>query len=60
MQAQSDIFLGWSQGREGRQFYIRQLRDWKGSVEVEGSPNQLEFFSRLCGRTSPGDTPGPC
>ncbi len=52
VQAQSDIFLGWSEGRVSRQFYIRQLRDWKGSVEVEGStPNQVEFYARLCGRT---------
>jgi uncharacterized protein (DUF2252 family) len=51
-QAQSDIFLGWSEGRESRQFYIRQLRDWKGSVETEGAtPNQVEFYARLCGRT---------
>ncbi|MGV1037631.1 MAG: DUF2252 domain-containing protein [Candidatus Nanopelagicales bacterium] len=51
-QAQSDIFLGWTQGREGRQFYVRQLRDWKGSVEVEGAtPEQLSFYATLCGRT---------
>jgi uncharacterized protein (DUF2252 family) len=51
-QAQSDIFLGWTEGREGRQFYVRQLRDWKGSVETEGAtPNQIEFYARLCGRT---------
>jgi uncharacterized protein (DUF2252 family) len=52
VQAQSDLFLGWTQGAAGRQFYIRQLRDWKGSVEVEGStPNQMTFYARLCGRT---------
>jgi uncharacterized protein (DUF2252 family) len=52
VQAQSDIFLGWSEGRQSRQFYIRQLRDWKGSVETEGAtPNQIEFYARLCGRT---------
>jgi uncharacterized protein (DUF2252 family) len=52
VQAQSDIFLGWSEGRESRHFYIRQLRDWKGSVEVDGAtPNQVEFYARLCGRT---------
>ena len=51
-QAQSDIFLGWTEAREGRQFYVRQLRDWKGTVETEGAtPNQLEFYARLCGRT---------
>jgi uncharacterized protein (DUF2252 family) len=54
MQAQSDIFLGWTEGAQlgGRHFYIRQLRDWKGSVEVEGStPNQLTFYAGLCGLT---------
>jgi uncharacterized protein (DUF2252 family) len=52
VQAQSDIFLGWSEGRESRQFYIRQLRDWKGSVEVEAAtPNLVGFYARLCGRT---------
>jgi uncharacterized protein (DUF2252 family) len=52
VQAQSDIFLGWSEGRQNRQFYIRQLRDWKGSIETEGATaNQIEFYARLCGRT---------
>ncbi|MFZ1854893.1 MAG: DUF2252 family protein, partial [Candidatus Nanopelagicales bacterium] len=52
VQAQSDIFLGWTQGQEGRQFYVRQLRDWKGSVEVEGATaEQLSFYAALCGRT---------
>ena len=38
MQAASDIFLGWSASRAStarRDFYVRQLRDWKGSVDVE-------------------------
>ena len=52
VQAQSDIFLGWTEGRQSRQFYVRQLRDWKGSVETEGAtPNQIEFYARLCGHT---------
>ena len=53
-QAQTDIFLGWTAGSqlEGRHYYLRQLRDWKGSVEVEGStPNQLAFYAGLCGTT---------
>jgi uncharacterized protein (DUF2252 family) len=51
-QAQSDPFLGWTEGPVGGlDFYVRQLRDWKGSVEVEGStPNQLRFYADLCGR----------
>ena len=36
MQAASDIFLGWTKGvQEGRYLYWRQLRDMKGSAEVE-------------------------
>ena len=39
MQAASDIFLGWQdvEGYDGvvRDFYIRQLFDWKGSVDVD-------------------------
>jgi uncharacterized protein (DUF2252 family) len=52
VQAQSDIFLGWSTGRDERGFYVRQLRDWKGSAEGDGSsPDRLRFYARLCGRT---------
>ena len=52
VQAQSDLFLGWTESSAGHQFYIRQLRDWKGSVEVEeGTPNQMRFYAQLCGRT---------
>ena len=52
-QAQSDIFLGWTTGElEQRHYYIRQLRDWKGSVEVEGATaRQLSFYAKLCGTT---------
>jgi uncharacterized protein (DUF2252 family) len=57
MQAVSDIFLGWlhiSEGFDGRprDFYVRQLRDWKGSVEVEEMvPEGLAIYGRLCGWT---------
>jgi len=52
IQAQSDIFLGWTEGRGGFDFYMRQLRDWKGSVEIDAvTPNQLRFYAWLCGRT---------
>jgi uncharacterized protein (DUF2252 family) len=50
MQAASDIFLGWFRGREGRDFYWRQLRDMKGSADVEGmSPDELVLYAGLCG-----------
>ena len=56
MQTVGDIFLGWQRvagfdGRE-RDFYIRQLRDWKGSVEVEDLvPDGLRIYADLCGWT---------
>ncbi|MCX4986361.1 DUF2252 domain-containing protein [Streptomyces sp. NBC_00572] len=50
-QAASDIFLGWMTGPEQRHFYWRQLRDMKGSAEVETmSPALLRDYARLCGR----------
>jgi len=56
MQAASDIFLGWcpAVGFDGRDrdFYLRQLWDWKLSVEVERlSPRGLEIYGRMCGWT---------
>jgi uncharacterized protein (DUF2252 family) len=50
MQAASDIFLGWFRGTEGRDFYWRQLKDMKGSADVEGmSPDELIIYAGLCG-----------
>ena len=57
MQASSDIFLSWLRVRsplDGRQrdFYVRQLRDWKGSIETERlAPSGLAFYGELCGGT---------
>ena len=53
MQAASDVFLGWTRGRDtSRYFYWRQLRDMKGSALVELlSPTALEFYAGLCGWT---------
>ena len=56
MQASSDIFLGWVDvaGLDGvaRDFYVRQLKDWKGSAELEQmSPKGLAAYGRLCGWT---------
>ncbi len=56
MQAASDIFLGWcpavgSDGRK-RDFYVRQLWDWKRSAEVERlTPRGLDVYARMCGWT---------
>jgi uncharacterized protein (DUF2252 family) len=53
MQAASDIFLGWTKGvDEDRHFYWRQLRDMKGSAEVEAmTPLGLVLYARACGWT---------
>lgn len=57
MQASSDIFLGWLHVKEGmdgrpRDFYGRQLKDWKGSAEIEQMvPEGMAAYGRLCGWT---------
>ena len=57
MQASSDIFLGWQRveaGLDGRQrdFYVRQLRDWKFSVDIETMiPRGMRLYGELCGWT---------
>ncbi len=57
MQASSDIFLGWVHVDEGvadqpRDFYGRQLKDWKGSAETEQMiPPGMTAYGRLCGWT---------
>jgi uncharacterized protein (DUF2252 family) len=56
MQAVSDIFLGWVrvQGFDGRtrDFYLRQLRDWKGSAQIETMvPAGMLAYGELCGWT---------
>jgi uncharacterized protein (DUF2252 family) len=57
MQATSDILLGWFRfeaGPDGRahDYYVRQLKDWKGSAEIEQMvPEGLAMYGRLCGRT---------
>jgi uncharacterized protein (DUF2252 family) len=56
MQASTDILLGWHQlvGSDDvlRDFYVRQFRDWKGSVEVElMSPTALAYYGALCAWT---------
>jgi len=52
MQSASDIFLGWFRGRSGHDFYVRQLRDMKFVVPVEGlTAVQLERYADVCGWT---------
>ena len=50
MQATSDIFLGWLRGKTSRDYYWRQLRDMKGSAEIERmSSEELVLYAGLCG-----------
>jgi uncharacterized protein (DUF2252 family) len=57
MQASSDIFLGWQRTEAGldgrpRDFYVRQLRDWKFSVDIENIlPSGMRLYGELCGWT---------
>jgi uncharacterized protein (DUF2252 family) len=53
MQQTTDIFLGWQRtaGVDGveRDFYVRQLRDWKGAFEIEDlRPRGLQIYGELC------------
>jgi uncharacterized protein (DUF2252 family) len=52
MQAAGDIFLGWHHAGADGDFYVRQLRDWKGSVDIERmNPRALSAYGRMCGWT---------
>ena len=57
MQSASDIFLGWDRVTDivdhiPRDFYIRQLMDWKLSLEIESmTPDELELYGKMCGWT---------
>lgn len=51
-QSSSDIFLGWLHSRTGHDFYVRQLRDMKMSMPIEGlSVVQLHRYAAICGWT---------
>jgi uncharacterized protein (DUF2252 family) len=57
MQAESDIFLGWTRVANpldgiDRDFYVRQLKDWKFSVPIEQMlPEGMALYAGLCGWT---------
>jgi uncharacterized protein (DUF2252 family) len=56
MQATGDIFLGWARVTEldgtGRDYYLRQLWDWKASADVDAmSPELLAIYGQICGWT---------
>lgn len=50
MQAATDIFIGWTSGGKGKDYYVRQLRDQKVSAELETMKKKtLVAYARLCG-----------
>jgi uncharacterized protein (DUF2252 family) len=53
MQAASDIYLGWTKSAEANRYlYWRQLRDMKGSAEIDVmAPVGLTFYAQVCGQT---------
>ena len=52
MQSASDIFLGWTRGPAGRDFYVRQLRDAKVKVDVETLDSaEIVQFADWCGHS---------
>jgi uncharacterized protein (DUF2252 family) len=51
MQATPDIFLGWTRGAMGEDYYFRQLWDMKGSLDLSTiDPWGLAHYGRLCAR----------
>jgi uncharacterized protein (DUF2252 family) len=56
MQTASDIFLGWQRAKDidgqTRDYYIRQLHDWKGSAHVDTlRVHGATRYARMCGAT---------
>jgi uncharacterized protein (DUF2252 family) len=56
MQTASDIFLGWQRVKDmdgqRRDYYIRQLHDWKGSADIDGlRVVGATMYARMCGAT---------
>jgi uncharacterized protein (DUF2252 family) len=49
MQSATDVFLGWTRGMNGRDVYVRQLRDMKMSAVIEGADiRMLRNYARMC------------
>ena len=52
MQTTSDIFLSFLRAGGGRDYYVRQLRDWKGGIDLaKVIPDGLEQYAGICGWT---------
>jgi len=50
LQSASDIFLGWTRDDEGHDYYFRQLRDMKMTIDVEDVSKQdwVEYIKLCC------------
>lgn len=49
MQSTTDIFLGWTTGPRGTKHYVRQLKDMKASMDVEGFGHKgLNRYASAC------------
>lgn len=52
MQSASDIFLGWGRSVRDKHYYCRQLKDWKGSVDLQTARREgYERYAEICGYT---------
>jgi hypothetical protein len=52
MQSASDVFLGWTRGKNGKDFYLRQLRDMKFAPDpATFNESTLVGYATMCGRT---------
>ncbi|HVD22573.1 MAG TPA: DUF2252 family protein, partial [Lapillicoccus sp.] len=55
MQAVSDVMLGWQRATRGgvsTDYYVRQLQDWKGSLDTDGiSASGLRTYAEICAQT---------
>jgi hypothetical protein len=52
LQTVPDIFLGWSRGPDGNDYYVRQLWDMKGGIDpAKLTPGGLGVYGGLCGWT---------
>ena len=52
MQPASDIFLGWTEGKHGHHYYVRQLRDVKIKVSIETlNKDEIAVFAGRCGQS---------
>jgi len=52
MQSASDLFLGWTRGKDGNDYYVRQLRDLKITAILEDwDEDMLRYYVEMCARS---------